>query len=88
MSTKTLIISDCFLVSFTEHLLEIAQSTGVVLDPNYTLKAARGMLLEMEKNPSRFKGKRVLFLHTGAINYLYTSFSSLIFLFDVFFIIS
>jgi len=50
-----------------ELLLNIAQSTGVILDPAYTLKAVRGMLEEMEFNPSRFKGKRVLFLHTGGI---------------------
>ena len=50
---------------FSEMLIEITQSTGIVLDPCYTLKAARGMLHEMAKNPSCFKGKRVLFLHTG-----------------------
>ena len=52
-------------ILFSEMLIEITQSTGIVLDPCYTLKAARGMLLEMAKNPSRFKGSRVLFLHTG-----------------------
>ncbi len=36
-----------------------------MVDPTYTLKAVRGMVSEMQKNPARFKGKRVLFLHTG-----------------------
>ena len=48
-----------------ELLVSISQSTGVMLDPAYTLKATRGMLIEMETNPTRFKGKRALFLHTG-----------------------
>jgi len=48
-----------------ELLVNIGQSTGVMLDPVYTLKAVRGMLKEMELNPSRFNGKRILFIHTG-----------------------
>ncbi len=55
---------------FAEQLIEIGQSTGVILDPVYTLKATRGMLQEMSENPSRFKGRRVLFLHTGNISSL------------------
>lgn len=54
-----------------EQLIEIGQSTGVILDPVYTLKATRGMLQEMSENPSRFKGRRVLFLHTGGYYALY-----------------
>eukprot|EP00794_Sanderia_malayensis_P010907 gene10907-12066_t len=54
-----------------EHLVEIAQATGVVLDPIYTLKATRGMLKEIEINPSRFKGKRIIFLHTGGYYAVY-----------------
>ncbi|XP_065056440.1 uncharacterized protein LOC135684731 isoform X2 [Rhopilema esculentum] len=54
-----------------ELLIEIAQMTGVVLDPVYTLKATRAMLKEMSENPSRFKGKRVLFIHTGGFFALY-----------------
>ena len=53
------------VLSFLELLVSIAQSTGIVLDPVYTLKAARGMIKEIDLNPSRFKGKKVLFLHTG-----------------------
>ena len=54
------------LLSFcTAQLLEITTGTGIVLDPVYTLKGVRGMLAEMRTNPTRFLGKRVLYLHTG-----------------------
>ena len=29
--------------------------------------AIRGMLTEMKNNPGRFKGKRILYIHTGTI---------------------
>lgn len=50
---------------FTAQLLEIMTSTGVSLDPVYTLKGVRGMLAEMGANPTRFQGRRVLYIHTG-----------------------
>lgn len=43
----------------------MAGSTGIFLDPTYTGKAALGMVKEIKRNPSRFKGNRILFLHTG-----------------------
>ena len=46
-------------------LTNIASTTGVVLDPNYGIKAVHGMISEMNKTPAQFKGKRVLFIHTG-----------------------
>ncbi|XP_077987678.1 uncharacterized protein LOC144442256 isoform X1 [Glandiceps talaboti] len=49
-----------------------ANSTGIVLDPVYTGKAARGVVEEMKNNPSRFKGKKVLFVHTGGVFSIYT----------------
>ena len=45
----------------------IASSTGVIFDPAFTMKVFRGMTCEMEKNPDRFKGRRVLFIHTGTL---------------------
>ncbi|KAA8499126.1 putative D-cysteine desulfhydrase 1, mitochondrial [Porphyridium purpureum] len=47
--------------------LQIAQATGVPVDPVYTLKAVLGMTTEMRNNPARFQGRRVLFIHTGGI---------------------
>merc|ERR1719402_11703 len=49
-----------------------ADKTGIFLDPVYTGKASRGMVEEMKKNPGRFKGKKVLFLHTGGVFSIYT----------------
>jgi 1-aminocyclopropane-1-carboxylate deaminase/D-cysteine desulfhydrase-like pyridoxal-dependent ACC family enzyme len=40
-------------------------TTGVSLDPEFCVKAVRGMLCEMKINPDRFAGKRVIFLHSG-----------------------
>ena len=49
-------------------MVDIVSNTGVGLDPVYTLKGVRGLLAEMGKNPGRFAGKRVLFIHTGNYN--------------------
>ena len=53
--------------SLAEFALDIAAQTGITLDPCYTCKAAYGMVQELKKNPSQFKGNRILFLHTGNI---------------------
>ncbi len=57
------------LVIFSSSLLDmihtIASSTGIIFDSAFTMKVFRGMTCEMEKNPDRFKGRRVLFVHTG-----------------------
>jgi len=45
-------------------LCEIATKTGIVLDPSYTFKAVRGMLLESNV---LFAGHKVLFIHTGGL---------------------
>ena len=48
-------------------LTNIGRKTGILLDPTYTLKAVRGMLIEMKTNPSRFSGRNVMFIHTGGL---------------------
>ncbi|PFX26631.1 bifunctional D-cysteine desulfhydrase/1-aminocyclopropane-1-carboxylate deaminase, mitochondrial-like [Stylophora pistillata] len=48
-----------------EYVLEISSSTGVFIDPVYNIKAVRGMLAEMNNNPERFQGNRILYIHTG-----------------------
>ena len=52
-------------------LVTIATRTGICLDPVYTLKGVRGMLKELEINPQRFSGRRILYIHTGGIFGLY-----------------
>ncbi|KAF8014581.1 hypothetical protein BT93_H0414 [Corymbia citriodora subsp. variegata] len=50
---------------------EVATTTGVVLDPVYSGKAAYGMLRDMAENPTEWEGRRVLFVHTGGLLGLY-----------------
>lgn len=46
---------------------EVSSTTGILLDPVYTGKAAKGLAYELVNNCDRFKGNRVLFIHTGGI---------------------
>ena len=48
-----------------EKIMEISSTTGVLVDPVYNIKAVRGLLTEMKNNPHRFKGRRILYIHTG-----------------------
>ncbi|XP_073100646.1 D-cysteine desulfhydrase 1, mitochondrial [Elaeis guineensis] len=50
---------------------DIADATGVVLDPVYSGKAAYGMLKDMSANPAKWRGRKVLFIHTGGLLGLY-----------------
>jgi len=50
-----------------ENILEISSATGILIDPVYNIKAVRGMLSEMKYNPGRFKGRRILYIHTGGV---------------------
>ncbi|KAH3841240.1 hypothetical protein DPMN_114699 [Dreissena polymorpha] len=50
-----------------DFILEVASSTGIMLDPVYTGKAVYGLVKELNTNPDMFKGKRILFLHTGGV---------------------
>jgi 1-aminocyclopropane-1-carboxylate deaminase/D-cysteine desulfhydrase-like pyridoxal-dependent ACC family enzyme len=50
-----------------EYLIEVSTQTGIVLDTTFTLPAMVGMMREMRENPGRFKGHRVLFIHTGGL---------------------
>ncbi len=50
---------------------DVARATGVILDPVYSGKAFMGLARERLQNPGRFKGPRILFLHTGGLFGLY-----------------
>ncbi|XP_060084940.1 uncharacterized protein LOC132564287 [Ylistrum balloti] len=54
-----------------DFVMSVAETTGVMLDPIYTGKATLGMLRELQNNPQRFKGNRILFLHTGGLFAMY-----------------
>ncbi|XP_057509600.1 putative D-cysteine desulfhydrase 1, mitochondrial [Actinidia eriantha] len=46
---------------------EIAEATGVILDPVYSGKAAYGMMKDMAENPKKWEGRNILFIHTGGL---------------------
>ncbi|XP_076435736.1 uncharacterized protein LOC143275473 [Babylonia areolata] len=50
-----------------EFIQRVAAETSIVLDPSYNGKTTLGMVKEMRNNPSAFKGRRVLYIHTGGI---------------------
>ncbi|XP_039256003.2 uncharacterized protein LOC120332755 [Styela clava] len=49
------------------YYLKIAKTTGIYCDPVYVGKAIKGLMDELKNTPKRFKGKRILFIHTGGI---------------------
>ncbi|XP_060204267.1 putative D-cysteine desulfhydrase 1, mitochondrial [Lycium barbarum] len=50
---------------------QVAEATGVILDPVYSGKAAYGMMKEMNENPRKWEGRKILFIHTGGLLGLY-----------------
>ncbi|KMZ58392.1 D-cysteine desulfhydrase [Zostera marina] len=48
-------------------IAEIASTTGIILDPVYSGKAAFGMLRDIAENPNKWRGKKILFIHTGGL---------------------
>lgn len=63
-----------------ELMVDVFATTSISLDTTYTAKAVQGLLGELRKNPSRFQGKNVLFIHTGQFNHEYCVPSSCIIL--------
>ncbi|GMH14108.1 hypothetical protein Nepgr_015949 [Nepenthes gracilis] len=46
---------------------EVAATTGVVLDPVYSGKAALGLVKDMAEHPKKWEGRKILFIHTGGL---------------------
>nr|HEX4312881.1 D-cysteine desulfhydrase family protein [Kofleriaceae bacterium] len=46
---------------------DVCRSDGVVLDPVYTGKAFHGVLTELRRDPKRFGGLPIAFVHTGGM---------------------
>ena len=59
---------DIFVSVHEEDIVEISRTTGIMVDPVYNVKSIRRMLHEMNTNPGRFKGHRILYIHTGEYN--------------------
>lgn len=54
-----------------QQMQSIAQATGIVLDPVYSGKAINGLLKDMNARPDDWRGRRVLFIHTGGLLGMY-----------------
>ncbi|CAH1258410.1 Hypp2008 [Branchiostoma lanceolatum] len=52
-------------------VVDVAMATGVILDPHYGARAVRGLLHQLNTNRHRFKGNRLLYIHTGGIFSVY-----------------
>ncbi|XP_020585149.1 putative D-cysteine desulfhydrase 1, mitochondrial [Phalaenopsis equestris] len=46
---------------------DVAAETGVILDPVYSGKAAYALLKDIDANPTKWKGRKILFIHTGGL---------------------
>ena len=53
----------------TVQLIDNSIKTGIPLDPDFTAKGARGLVSELQCNPQRFAGKRIIFINTGWIKF-------------------
>ncbi|XP_072038152.1 uncharacterized protein [Amphiura filiformis] len=50
-----------------EFLADVARQTGIILDPVYSGKAAYHLVKKLNTNPEIFKGKKIVFIHTGGV---------------------
>jgi D-cysteine desulfhydrase len=49
----------------------VASATGVVLDPVYSGKALHALLAELSASPGAWRGRTVVFVHTGGLLGMY-----------------
>ena len=56
---------DSDFVIFSEFIAQTAKQTGILLDNCYTSKAAYGLQQLLLNKPEVFKGRRILFIHSG-----------------------
>lgn len=50
-----------------EFCISTLANTGIVLDRVYTGKSVFGMMKELNKNPDRFNGNKIMWVHTGGM---------------------
>ena len=50
---------------------DVAQATGVILDPVYSGKALFQFAMDVARDPDAWRGRKVLFLHTGGLLGMY-----------------
>lgn len=57
--------------------LDVAQATGIIVDPVYSGKAVHALLRDMREDAEEWQGARVLFVHTGGLLGMYDKISQL-----------
>ncbi|XP_072024368.1 uncharacterized protein [Amphiura filiformis] len=50
-----------------EFLKKVAEQTGIILGSTYSGKAAFHLVKQLNEQPEKFKGKKILFIHTGGV---------------------
>ena len=65
---------EIFVSDNEDDIVKISRTTGIMVDPVYNIKSIGRMLHEMNTNPGRFKGHRILYIHTGEYNFSTSSF--------------
>jgi len=58
-------VKACVMCFILELISKSATETGVMLDNSYTGKAVYGLRDLMQNKPEVFKGRRILFIHSG-----------------------
>lgn len=56
-----------------ETVAEVAAATGIITDPVYTGKALNGLLKELRTDGDAWKGRKIVFVHTGGLLGLFES---------------
>ena len=56
-----------------DSLIDIAGESSIVLDPTYTAKTIHYWLQHVRNHPEEYRGKRVLFVHTGGLSSVHGS---------------
>ena len=51
--------------AYPEMIVRVFATTAISLDTTYTAKSVQGLVGELQRNPGRFQGKNILFVHTG-----------------------
>lgn len=58
-------------------VIDVAESTGIIFDSTYSGKAFHALREDIRSNPHYWKGRKVLYIHTGGLFGLYSEASEL-----------
>ena len=54
-------------VDLRQFCIQALNDSGIVLDRVYTGKSVFGLMKELKNNPQRFRGNKVMWVHTGGM---------------------